>query len=51
MWTMPSSDGRAFVSALERLGYGSEPLLAAPAFAAATSTTPMREYRATRWAR
>ncbi len=26
---MPSSDGRAFVSALERLGYGSEPLLAA----------------------
>jgi AraC-like DNA-binding protein len=29
MWTMPSSDGRAFVSALERLGYGSEPLLAA----------------------
>jgi AraC-like DNA-binding protein len=29
MWTMPASDGRAFVSALERLGYRSEPLLAA----------------------
>jgi AraC-like DNA-binding protein len=30
MWTMPANDARAFVDALQRLGYGTELLLAAP---------------------
>ena len=30
MWTMPANDARAFVSALQRLGYSTELLLAAP---------------------
>jgi len=31
-WTMPANDARAFVSALQRLGYSTEMLLAAPGF-------------------